>query len=107
MASTGSEVLWLRWLLHDLGVSSTGPNPLFCDNQATLHIAVNPVFHEWTKHVEMDCHFVRERVQSRDIAPAKISTLEQTADLFTKGLSVYHFHHLFVKLGLLDIHSFA
>ncbi|CAL1389558.1 unnamed protein product [Linum trigynum] len=107
MASTVSEVLWLRWLLRDLGISSSGPTPLFCDNQAALHIAANPVFHERTKHVEMDCHFVRERVQSRDIAPQKIATADQPADLFTKGLSVDQFHHLFGKLGLLDIHSFA
>ncbi|CAL1377952.1 unnamed protein product [Linum trigynum] len=107
MASTVSEIVWLRWLLQDLGVTAAGPTTLFCDNQAALHIAANPVFHERTKHVEMDCYFVRERVQSLEIAPAKIATSDQPADLFTKGLSVDQFHHLFVKLGLLDIHSFA
>ncbi|CAL1361831.1 unnamed protein product [Linum trigynum] len=107
IASTVSEVLWLRWLLRDLGVVSTGPTTLFCDNQAALHIAANPVFHECTKHVEMDCYFVRERVQSGDIEPRKIATSDQPADLFTKGLSVEQFHHLFDKLGLLDIHSFT
>ncbi|CAL1356682.1 unnamed protein product [Linum trigynum] len=107
MASTVSELLWLRWLLRDFGVTFLGPTPLFCDNQAALHIAANPVFHERTKNVEMDCYFVRERVQSGDIAPRKIATSEQPADLFTKGLSVDQFHHLFGKLGLLDIHSFA
>ncbi|CAL1388689.1 unnamed protein product [Linum trigynum] len=64
MASTVSEVLLLRWLLRDLGVHHSVPTPLFCDNQATLHIASNSVFHERTKHVEMGCNFVRERVQS-------------------------------------------
>ncbi|GJZ89953.1 putative RNA-directed DNA polymerase [Tanacetum coccineum] len=60
MASTVSEVLWVRWLLQELNVASTSPTSLFCDNQAARHIANNLVFHERTKHVEMDCFFVRE-----------------------------------------------
>ncbi|CAL1400060.1 unnamed protein product [Linum trigynum] len=107
MASTVCEILWLRWLLQDLGVPPQGPTPLYCDNQAALHIAANPVFHERTKHVEMDCHFVRERVQSLDIAPRKIPTAEQPADLFTKGLGVEHHHHLLSKLGMFDLHACA
>ena len=62
MASTVSEILWMRWLLKELSIDLTGPTPFFCDNQAARHIANNPVFHERTKHVEMDCYFVRERV---------------------------------------------
>ncbi|XP_021974345.1 secreted RxLR effector protein 161-like [Helianthus annuus] len=57
MASTVSEVLWMRWLLQELDIPPKGPTPLFCDNQAARHIANNPVFHERTKHVEMDCYF--------------------------------------------------
>ncbi|CAL1400086.1 unnamed protein product [Linum trigynum] len=107
MANTVSEVLWLRWLLCDLGVRHTAPTPIYCDNQAALHISANPVFHERTKHVELDCYFVRERVQSGDVLPLKIATADQPADTFTKGLSVDQFSHLLVKFGLLDIHSFA
>lgn len=64
MATTVSEILWMRWLLNELDIRQTGATPLFRDNQATRHIANNPVFHERTKHVEMDCYFVRERVES-------------------------------------------
>ncbi|GKC97373.1 putative RNA-directed DNA polymerase [Tanacetum coccineum] len=60
MASTVIEVLWVRWLLQELNVASTSPTSLFCDNQAARHIANNLVFHERTKHVEMDCFFIRE-----------------------------------------------
>nr|GEX88397.1 hypothetical protein [Tanacetum cinerariifolium] len=67
MASTVSEILWVRWLLKDMQVQLTTPTSLFCDNQAARHIANNPVYHEWTKHVGMDCFFVRERVETRDI----------------------------------------
>nr|GEW06400.1 putative reverse transcriptase, RNA-dependent DNA polymerase, Gag-polypeptide of LTR copia-type [Tanacetum cinerariifolium] len=55
MASTVSEIIWVRWLLKDMQVQLTTPTSLFCDNQAARHIANNPVYHERTKHVEMDC----------------------------------------------------
>ncbi|CAL1378802.1 unnamed protein product [Linum trigynum] len=107
MASIVTEIIWLRWLLSELGAPQFGPTSLYCDNQAALHIATNPVFHERTKHVEMDCYFIREHVQSHDISPRKIATAEQPADLFTKGLGVDHFHHLLSKLGMFDLHASA
>lgn len=74
MATTVSEVLWLRWLLQNLWVEIDCATPLFCDNVAARHIATNPVFHERTKHVEMDCYFVRKRVESNEILPYKVDT---------------------------------
>ncbi|XP_073112313.1 uncharacterized protein [Elaeis guineensis] len=74
MAHTISELLWLRALLSDLSISHHGPMFLYCDNQAALHIAANLVFHERTKHIEIDCHFVRERLQSQDIATRYVPT---------------------------------
>lgn len=74
MANTVSELIWLRWLLGELGVKQENATTLHCDNQAALHITKNPVYHERTKHVEMDCYFVRECVDSREIAPTKIWT---------------------------------
>ncbi|KAJ4819483.1 Copia protein [Rhynchospora pubera] len=58
MASTTSEVIWLKQLMHDIGVPCDYPIPMFCDNQAARHIANNPVFRERTKHIEIDCHFI-------------------------------------------------
>ncbi|GJW31648.1 putative RNA-directed DNA polymerase [Tanacetum coccineum] len=74
MASTVGEILWVRWLLKDLQVDITTPTPLFCDNQAARHIANNPAYHERTKHVEMDCFFVRERVETKEIQPKAIDS---------------------------------
>ncbi|CAL1355162.1 unnamed protein product [Linum trigynum] len=107
MASTISELLRLRWLLSDLGVTQTQPTRLYCDNQAALHIAANSVFHERTKHVEMDCYFIHEWVLSRDISPLKIAFAEKPADLLTKGLSVDQFNYHLSKLGMIDIHALA
>lgn len=61
MASTTSEVQWLVYLLKDFQIKFQQPINLWCDNMATLHIAANPVFHERTKHVEIDCHVVLEK----------------------------------------------
>ena len=57
MALTTCEVTWLAALLKDLGVKKLPPTILNCDNQAALAIAANPVLHEKTKHIEIDCHY--------------------------------------------------
>ncbi|XP_021996019.1 secreted RxLR effector protein 161-like [Helianthus annuus] len=105
MASTVSEILWVRWLLKDFQVNITAATPLFCDNQAARHIANNPVFHERTKHVEMDCYFVHERVDSQEIIPMQIDSKLQIADLLTKGLGTQQLNSLLNKMGIKDLHA--
>ncbi|KAI3799953.1 hypothetical protein L1987_35259 [Smallanthus sonchifolius] len=105
MATTVSEILWMRWLLKELEMNPTGPTSLFCENQAARHIANNPVFHERTKHVEMDCYFIRERVETQEIQPMHIDTKMQIVDLFTKGLGAQHLRLLLNKLGVKDLHA--
>ena len=63
MAYTCLEIVWLQYLLQDLDVPCKLPAQIFCDNQATLHITANPLFHERTKHIEIDCRIVREKLQ--------------------------------------------
>jgi hypothetical protein len=58
MASTTSELIWIKQVLADLKIEHKKPMKIFYDNQAARHIASNPVFHEKTKHIEVDCHFI-------------------------------------------------
>nr|XP_016449164.1 PREDICTED: uncharacterized mitochondrial protein AtMg00810-like [Nicotiana tabacum] len=81
-----TELSWLSRLLVDLDVSSSSPISVFCDNMAAIHIAKNPVFHERTKHIEVDYHFIRTTLAEGLIQLFHVSTTNQLADLFTKSL---------------------
>ena len=65
LADNTFELLWLQWLLKDLGVSTSSATPLYSDNQSVIHIAHNDVFHEWTKHIEIDCQIGRASCRER------------------------------------------
>jgi len=92
-------------LFKDLGVYLYHPPILWCDNVSALSLASNPIFHARTKHIEVDYHFVREKVLNRDMVIKYISTSDQLADLFTKSLPSPRFHALSFKLvGLSPLH---
>lgn len=102
MALTACEVTWLSALLKDLGLTNLPPTVLKCDNHAALAIAANPVQHERTKHVEIDCHYVRDQVKAGTIVPQHVSSSDQVEDILTKILSVKQHQKLVTKLGASD-----
>ena len=101
MSSAASEVAWVVRLLADLQLHSLQPVTLHCDNQSAIHIAKNPIFHERTKHIEVDCHFTRDKVLEGLIQLTYLPTSSQLADVLTKILPSSQHNTLISKLGML------
>ncbi|KAM0038591.1 putative RNA-directed DNA polymerase [Helianthus debilis subsp. tardiflorus] len=98
LANTVAELTWLETLMTELRVPMRMAPILWCDNLGATYLSANPVFHARTKHVEVDFHFVREKVAQRKLSVQFISTHDQIADIFTKPLPSDRF--LFLKSKL-------
>jgi len=98
LADTVAELTWLQTLLRELRVTTPAAPTLWCDNLGATYLSANPVFHARTKHVEVDFHFVREKVARGQLAVQFISTDDQIADVFTKPLPTPRFQFLRDKL---------
>lgn len=105
MALALCEILWLRIVLDDLRFSIQDTVKLWCDNQSAINIAHNLIQHDRTKHVEIDRHFIKEKLEAGVIHLPYVPSEEQVADILTKGLPVKRFEDLVSKLEMWDIHS--
>ena len=105
MAAVASEIIWLNQLLQDFHISLLSPALLYCDNQAAVHIATNPIFHERTKHIEIDYHFIRDKVNQGSIRLLPIRSSYQLTDLFTKALPSSTLFSLLSKMAIKNIYS--
>ena len=105
LAAATCELQWISYLLQDLLVVCSRPVVLSCDSQSALHIAANPVFHKRTKHLDIDCHIVREKMNAGLMRLLLVSSSDQCADIFTKALPPCSFPTFIPKLGLLDIYQ--
>lgn len=105
LASLTCEIQWLQYLLQDLQVHLAQPASVYCDSKSAIYLARNPAFHERSKHIELDCHVVREKILSKLIHLLPVSTADQLADGFTKPLHSPAFSSIMSKLGLCSLHS--
>ncbi|GKF41795.1 ribonuclease H-like domain-containing protein, partial [Tanacetum coccineum] len=103
MASATCEVIWITNLLYDLCITNLLPANLYSDSSSAIQIDANLVFHERTKHFEVDVHLVREKVQDGVINTIKVVSADQTADLFTKGHGTTQHLKLCNQLSLVDM----
>jgi histone deacetylase 1/2 len=88
LANATAEMIWVQKLLTELGISHPSRALLWCDNIGAKYLAANPIFHARTKHIEIDFHFVRERVAQKLLDIRFIHTGDQVADGFTKALPI-------------------
>jgi histone deacetylase 1/2 len=86
LANATAELIWIQSLLGELGIRQNRPPRLWCDNLGATYLSANPVFHARTKHIEIDFHFVRERVAQKALEIRFIPTGDQLADGLTKPL---------------------
>ena len=105
MAATAREMVWLQSFVQDLGITTPMPMPMHCDNQEAIFIAGNLAFHERTKQIEIDCHFIRDKVLKGVISTPHVSSSDQLANIFTKSVIGVSYDCLGSKLGMFDLHS--
>jgi hypothetical protein len=102
VADATAEIIWVQSLLRELKMTPKQPPILWCDNIGATYLSLNPVFHARTKHIEVDYHFVRERVAQKRLQIKFISSKDQLADIFTKPLPLPLFLRCRRNLNLLN-----
>ena len=101
------ELIWLKHLLQELIFGKDEQMKLICDNQVALHISSNPFFHERTNHIEVDCHFIREKIASECMTTSFVNSNDQLPDIFTKSLRGLRIRYICDKLGAFDLYALA
>ncbi|GKC71705.1 hypothetical protein Tco_1117588, partial [Tanacetum coccineum] len=99
LALVTSEVIWI------LNIHNLLPVSLHRDSNSAIKLSANPVFHERTQHLEIDLHFVREIFLSGVVKTVIVNSINQIADILTKGLDTMQHKSLVEKLGMLDVYQ--
>jgi hypothetical protein len=100
VANDVAEVTWLRQLLHELQTLPSRCTLVYCDNISVVYLSTNPIQHQRTKHVEIDLHFVREKVAIGQVCVLHVPMTLQFTDIFTKGLPSSVFNEFWFSLNI-------
>ena len=103
LAATTTELIWLHWLLQDLGFDCSTATKLHCDNRSAIQISHNDIFHERTKHIEIDCHFIHHHLLQGTLTLQSVSSQDQLVDFFTKSLPPGTFRALTSKVIMVSL----
>ena len=101
------ELLWLKIVLDDLRIKWDDLMKLYCDNKSAINIPHNPIQHDKTNHIEVDTHFIKEKLEQGVLCMSYVPSKHQLTNILTKGLNSSMFHDLIFKLGIKDIYSSA
>ncbi|GJU05381.1 hypothetical protein Tco_1121811 [Tanacetum coccineum] len=101
-ASCCIKVLWIQNQMLDYGYNFMNTK-IFIDNESTISIVKNPVFHSKTKHIEIRHHFIRDSIEKKLIQMIKIHTDQNVVDLLTKAFDVGRFQYLIASIGMLNL----
>ena len=102
MTNATCEVVWLWRILADLEEKKSGSTCINCDNQSAIKLAHNPIYHARSKHIELQYHFVREKIESNEIDLVFYNTKDNMVDIFTKHLGKLKFEVFRHKLGVVE-----
>ena len=101
------ELLWLKIILNDLRIEWDDPIKLYRDKKSAINIAYNLIQHDRTKHIEVDRHFIKEKLEEGVVCISYVPSKHQLADILTKGMNSSMFQDLVFKLGMEDIYFSA
>jgi hypothetical protein len=101
--STPCPAVWMRRMLKYVLQEQKEPTTIFCDNNSTIMLSKNHVFHKKTKHIDTQNHFIRELVNSKEMRLEFCRSKEQIVDIFTKASAIDAFHHLSSSLGFCTV----
>jgi hypothetical protein len=94
------EAIWLKKLMADVGLVQVGATTIMCDNQGCIALAKNPTHHSHTKHIDIQHHFIREKLESGEIGLKYCATQDMVADVLTKALAKERHQNLTRSMGL-------
>jgi hypothetical protein len=98
------ELLWLRKILVELGMNPKKEMKLYYDNKVGIDISHNPVQHDRTKHIEVDRHFIKEKLDSCIISLPFVRSVEHVADILTKTVASKQFEEMLEKIEMTNIY---